>query len=347
PGTLALVVHRLAADTASGHILREDLTSAWQDLAAGRRPGPAPAGTSYRRWSRLLTEAAGEPARAGELALWRSVLSTDDPLLADRPLNPATDVHGTARELELLLPAETTGPLLERVPAAFNATAEDVLLTGLALAVARWRRERGLADGTAVLVGREGSGRERLTEGTDVSRTVGWFSGAHPVAVDPGELPDDAWAGGPALGPVLKAVKEQLRAVPDNGIGYGMLRHLNPATGRKLAGQAEPQVGFAYEDAPAPAISGIPADTPLRYALGLRAVAGEGPDGDRLLARWTWPDALFTERDVRELAELWFTALQALVTCAGRPEAGGLTPSDLSLLALSQDEIDEFESDLS
>ncbi|HEY0697151.1 MAG TPA: hypothetical protein VGD43_05005, partial [Micromonospora sp.] len=69
-------------------------------------------------------------------------------------------------------------------------------------------------------------------------------------------------------------------------------------------------------------------------------------DGPQLVAVWSWPGELFTEADVRELAELWFQALEALVAHAERPDAGGFTPSDLSLLTLSQDEIDEFESDL-
>jgi aspartate racemase len=347
PGELVVIAHELVADDTSWQILHEELTAACDALAAGRPIETAPAGTSYHRWSRLLTDAATDQARTRELPLWREILDTDDPLLADRPLNPAGDVLGTARRTSLTLPTETAAPLLTAVPEAFNATVEDVLLTGLALAVARWRRDRGLADGSAVLVGLEGHGRARLAEGIDVSRTVGWFACAYPAAIDPGELPhDEVWSGGPALGTALKTVKEQLRAIPDQGIGYGLLRHLNPETGRKLAGHAEPQVGFGYQRTPGSAVPGGPADTPLRHALALRAEPGRGPDGVRLHAHWTWPDGLFAEPDVRELAELWFEALRSLVVHAQLPEAGGLTPSDLSLLSLSQDEIDEFESGL-
>ncbi|MGF0171332.1 hypothetical protein ACQF36_12710 [Streptomyces sp. Marseille-Q5077] len=38
-----------------------------------------------------------------------------------------------------------------------------------------------------------------------------------------------------AAGRVLKRVKEQVRAVPDDGIGYGVLRYLDPAAGTELA----------------------------------------------------------------------------------------------------------------
>ena len=53
-------------------------------------------------------------------------------------------------------------------------------------------------------------------------------------------------AGGDALGRALKTIKEQLRALPDNGLGYGVLRYLNPQTGAQLAGFAGPQIGFNY-----------------------------------------------------------------------------------------------------
>ncbi|CAM5402326.1 hypothetical protein SVIOM74S_08984 [Streptomyces violarus] len=57
---------------------------------------------------------------------------------------------------------------------------------------------------------------------------------------------DDAFAGGPAAGAAVKAVKEQLRRIPDKGIGYGLLRHLNPATAAVLERHPLGQVGFNY-----------------------------------------------------------------------------------------------------
>ncbi|MGW0330970.1 amino acid adenylation domain-containing protein [Streptomyces sp. NPDC003011] len=366
PGRLLVLVHHLAVDGVSWRILREDLAAAWSAVTEGRTADLVPVRTSFRRWSARLAEQATGPARAAELPLWRSVLATPDPALSHRRLDPAVDVVSTARRLTLSLPPEVAGPLLGTVPAAFHTTVDEVLLTGLALAVARWRRARGRGEGSAVLVGLEGHGREEIVAGADLSRTVGWFTSLYPVAVDPGPAGADP-------GTALKRVKEQLRALPDKGMGYGLLRHLNPATGPELAGFPEPQIGFNYlgrftaNDAPGPGDaadaraedwapppeatetlgSGGHPQRPLAHALGLGAVAQERPDGVRLVAVWSWPEALFTEPEVRELADLWAGALTALAEFAARPEAGGLTPSDVSLLQLSQDEIDEFESDLS
>ncbi|MGJ3561517.1 condensation domain-containing protein [Streptomyces sp. INA 01156] len=114
-----------------------------------------------------------------------------------------------------------TSALLGEVCQVFHARANEVLLAGLALAVPRWRRARGL-DGDDVLLDVEGHGREDVLAGADVSRTVGWFTSLFPVRLHSGTDGVDA---------AVKRVKEQLRAVPDNGIGYGLLRHLDPGRG--------------------------------------------------------------------------------------------------------------------
>ena len=49
----------------------------------------------------------------------------------------------------------------------------------------------------------------------------------------PAELDlEQALKGGAALGQALKRIKEQLRALPEAGLGYGLLRYLNQETAR-------------------------------------------------------------------------------------------------------------------
>ncbi len=71
-----------------------------------------------------------------------------------------------------------------------------------------------------MLIQLEGHGREDLFEDTDLSRTVGWFSSLFPVRLTPHIAP----------GASLCGIKEQLRAVPNKGIGYGVLRHMADST---------------------------------------------------------------------------------------------------------------------
>ncbi|KAF3469839.1 hypothetical protein GL259_30300 [Streptomyces sp. Tu 3180] len=360
PGRLLITAHHLVVDGVSWRILLPDLAAAWQAAAGGGQPDLAPVGTSFRRWAQRLTEAAAE--REDEVELWLEMLSEEEVPLGGRPL-AETDTAAGARSLTLSLPADRTAPLLTDVPAAFHGGVDDVLLTGLALAVAQWRRRRGLGEDAAVLVDLEGHGREDVVGGADLSRTVGWFTTVYPVRLDPGQLDrDEVRAGGAALGRAVKRVKEQLRAVPDHGIGHGMLRHLNPATAPLLAAYPDPQIGFNYlgrigapgaggqDWAVAPesaALTGAAAgdpDTRLAHAIEINALVRDLPGGPELNVTWTWPDGLFPERDMRDLADHWFDALEALARHAAAPESGGHSPSDMPLVNLSQAQLDLLES---
>ncbi|HEX2316311.1 MAG TPA: condensation domain-containing protein, partial [Thermomonospora sp.] len=361
-GRLLLTLHHLVVDGVTWRILLPDLVTAWAAVSTGRTPVLDPVPTSFRRWAQRLVAEATDPGRVAELDTWSEILRTPDPLLGDRPLDPRTDTFGTSRQLTVELPADVTEPLLTTVPAAFHGRVNDVLLTGLALAVARRRR----TGDTAVLLHLEGHGREEIVPGVDLSRTAGWFTAIHPVRLDPGPVAwDDVVAGGQPAGTALKLVKEQLRDIPDNGVGYGLLRHLNPRTSAALAGRPAPQIAFnylgrvaAHEDGAAgdwspagPAESdalggGQNAALGMPHALEISAHTRDLPTGPRLSATWIWPGGLLAEADVRALAEDWFTALRGLVEHAATDGAGGFTPSDLSLVSLSQDEIDEFAAEL-
>ncbi|WP_413752530.1 amino acid adenylation domain-containing protein [Streptomyces sp. R-74717] len=364
-GRLLVIAHHLVVDGVSWRVLAPDLMSVWHDRTAGSAAELAPVGTSFRGWSHRLAEQALTPQVRDELPFWRAVGATADPLLGHRPLDPARDTVGTTRRVTAELPAEDTAPLLTTVPAVLRAAVDEVLLSGFALALGRWRADggsaaypQGPARHTAALVDLEGHGRDEADEEADLSRTVGWFTTLYPVAVDPGVV----WREGDAAaaGEGLRAVKEQLRAVPRKGLGHGQLRHLDPESAGELAGTATPQIGFNYlgrvrVDAGAERWGGAPEDVriasadpdmPCAHALEISAITHDTPSGPRLRATLTWPEGLFDERRVQALAGLWFAALGSLVQHAADPAAGGHTPSDLTLVDLTQDEIDELEAEL-
>src|SRR6516165_6575571 len=188
-------------------------------------------GISLRRWSQRLELRAPDAACVGELSFWSEQLSAPSLSLVDGSLDPARDTMGMAGRLTLTLPVALTQALLTRVPAAFHCGIQHVLLTGLALAIAQWCRRRGRGGGAGVVVDVEGHGREEVWSDIDLSRTVGWFTSLYPVRLDVGGVDvEEALGGGAALGRALKRIKEQLRAVPGNGLGYGLLRYLNART---------------------------------------------------------------------------------------------------------------------
>ncbi|MDX2541684.1 non-ribosomal peptide synthetase [Streptomyces sp. WI04-05B] len=338
PGRLLLTVHHLAVDGVSWGILRADLETVWRDEEL------PPTGTPFRQWARLLEREAD--TRTVELAVWQNLLDAPDTLLGARRPDPARDAVGAMCHHTRILPAEQATDLLTTVPAAFHAGPDDVLLAALAVAFARLRHR------PALLLDVERHGREELAEGVDLSRTVGWFTSVVPVRLDLTGLALDDSAE------IIRSVKEQLRAVPDHGIGHGLLRHLNPATGPLLATLPVPQVGFNYlgrtpaagasraEWSPAPeALPGPLAlgaahapSLPVTHGLEITAVAA----AEGLRATWSWVPGIWSADDVHALAELWCDALTALTHATAE---GGRTPSDLPLVSLSQAEIAELEAE--
>ncbi|MFC6022917.1 condensation domain-containing protein, partial [Plantactinospora solaniradicis] len=244
-GRLLLVINHLAVDGVSWRVVLPDLAAAYTALGAGRSVALEPVPTSFRHWASALTAQATASERAAELPEWTRMLEDPDPLLTMRPLDAVRDVAATVRRVSITVPADITSGLLTTVPAAFHAGIDDVLLAGLITAIAE-RREA--MDGTgALLVDVESHGRVPLDDATDLSRTVGWFTGIHPVRLDMGAVDvAEVRAGGPAAGRAVKRIKELLRAVPGDGLGYGLLRYLNPDTAAQLAALPSAQIGFNY-----------------------------------------------------------------------------------------------------
>jgi glycopeptidolipid biosynthesis protein len=348
---LALIIHHLAVDGVSWRILLEDLNIAWAQHHTGQEVAlPAP-GTSFARWSSLLDEHARSEAVVAQADAWRQLASTPAVLPA---VQPASDTHANAGRLSVDLDVETTRLLLGEVPAAFHAGVQDVLLIAFGLAWSEFLGTPGVPLGIDV----EGHGRhEELTPYIDLSRTVGWFTTKYPVSLSVEGLD---WArvvaGDPALGPVLKDAKEQLRALPD-GLTYGLLRYLNPDV--DLDG-TDPAIGFNYlgrmgasaaelsddlwrvsQESLALADATAAIGMPLAHTVELNAGTVDSEAGPHLHANWTWAPSALDEAQIDRLSQLWFDALAGI--CAHvRSGGGGLTPSDVAPARLSQQQIDEL-----
>ncbi|MEU3741534.1 amino acid adenylation domain-containing protein [Streptomyces sp. NPDC032198] len=345
-GRLAFVVHHLAVDAVSWRILVPDLKAACEAVTAGREPRLDPVGTSFRHWSRLLVQQAAEQTRVAELAQWKALLEPGEPSLAERELDAGRDTAATVRRRSWAVTAERAAILVGRAPAVFHCGVHEVLLSALVGAVALWRKEAA----PGVLVDVEGHGRVQAGE-VDLSRTVGWFTSVHPVRLDVGAVDVGAVAsGGPAAGALLKAVKEQARAIPGDGLGFGLLRHLNADTAPLLAALPRPQIGFNYlgrftADAAGTSIGGsLDPAMPATHTIEAGAVTVDTAAGPRLTLTLSWAAELLDEAATERLGRLWLDLLGGLAAHTADPTAGGHTSSDFPLLDLAQDEVDELES---
>ncbi|WP_432973708.1 amino acid adenylation domain-containing protein [Dactylosporangium sp. CA-233914] len=338
-GRLLMLAHHLVVDGVSWRILVPDLIAAGEQARAGTAPDLASVGTSFRGWALGLTAAD----REAERPFWEQVLAGPDPLLGARLLDPARDLVGTAEEIEVALPTAVTEAVLTRVPAAFRAGVEDILLTALGLAVVEHRAAGG-TPAPSVLVGLEGHGREEsAVPGADLSRTVGWFTTVYPARLDlDGIDPTDGAAA-------AARVKEQLRAVPDRGIGFGLLRpplHAAPQIRFNYLGRFDTAGhaggGDRWDTADEfGALGGAVDDgTPVSAALDINAIVEAGPDGPVLRASWAYASGVLSATEVQALADRWIAALTRL----GGITRGRLTPSDV-LAPVTQEQLDTWQRD--
>ncbi|MCY4124732.1 MAG: condensation domain-containing protein, partial [Pseudomonas sp.] len=227
---LLLVIHHLVVDGVSWRILFEDLQQAYQQCLTGQ-PLSLPAKTSaYKAWAERLQAHAQSETLRQQLGYWQAQLQGFAQTLPGEDAQGSQQV-GDAQTVQVELDAALTRQLLQQAPAAYRTQVNDLLLTALARVICHWTGEH------AALIELEGHGREALFDDVDLTRTVGWFTSLFPV-----RLP----VAGP-VGDTIKQVKEHLRAIPDKGIGFGVLRYLGDAATRQaLTGLSQPRITFNY-----------------------------------------------------------------------------------------------------
>ncbi|MFI6217672.1 amino acid adenylation domain-containing protein [Nocardia brasiliensis] len=350
PGRLLICAHHLVVDGVSWRILLPDLLTALAAVSNGQAPQLDPPGTSMRRWAHALVDAAYAPDRIAEVGLWQRICATPDPMLGARSFDPAIDLATQVETVQVTVDETVTEALVRTVPGLFHAGVDEILLAAFAAALARWRLRRG-QDAPVSLLRLEGHGREeQLAAGADLSRTVGWFTSLYPVRLDLGDIDvEAALTGTDETGAMIKSVKEQLRAVPDHGIGYGLLRYLNPDAAQLLPDAMPGQIAFNYlgrvDDRnaglfAAPATDPDP-DLAAAAAIEVNAIVA----GAQLHAGFAYPRTLLDAGAVTELAELWVAALGAIAAYARSGPAGGHTPSDFPLVRVSGADIARWERD--
>ncbi|MGA2596345.1 MAG: amino acid adenylation domain-containing protein, partial [Bryobacteraceae bacterium] len=230
-----LIAHHLVVDGVSWRVLLEDLErgySQWRQEQKIELPAKT---ASFQRWAAHLKQQAASPAVEAEWPYWEQQCTASD--THDRAI-PSRDREGAVASLErqpeqiatvsLHLNEEDTRALLQEVPPVYGTRINDVLLTAL---------NEALGTDGQLTVELEGHGREEIA-GLNITRTVGWFTVHYPIRLDTRHNED--------IADKLKSIKEQLRAVPGGGLGYGLLRYWGADPERRKSLQHSATVSFNY-----------------------------------------------------------------------------------------------------
>ena len=337
---LLIVIHHLAVDGVSWRILIEDFEQLLEGYAKGEEASAGSKTGSYRQWYQGLEEYSKSRSLLLQENYWKQAREVYEPLPVDKSFEGKARIKDNASKSLRLNQAETK-QLLQEVPRVYHTEINDILLAALAATLSGW------AGKDKVTIGLEGHGRENLPGSVDVSRTVGWFTSLYPVVLD-GSKKKTGEAN------LIKSVKEDLRRVPDKGIGYGVLKYIKGS--ENLAGKDPWDIVFNYLGqvdnvvreskwfANAAESSGEVTSPEYQVmeniSVNSLVVSGE------LIMNWTYCTKQYTQQTIDMLANSFIKTLQEIISHCMEQERVGkavFTPSDFGLSNdVSYQELDEF-----
>ena len=338
-GRLFLLAHHIVVDGVSWRILLADIERAWRQFEAGEPIELRAKTSSYQQWGDALAEYAASPALQQEKAYWLSQYEhAAEPLPVDMVPDEAPTGDSARRE-RIRLNADETQALLQRCAHAYRTSINELLLSGVYLGLRKW------AHANVFRFTLEGHGREPLFDHLDTTQTVGWFTTAYPLTLH---------AGGADVATVIKSVKEQYRAIPHNGIGFGVLREI--AKDADLIARdsvARPQIVFNYlgqfdqsvnSDT---AFQGAPESTGVSHSERQhrthQLVLNGKVAGGELVFGLDYSDLQYRPATMVALRESIEAGLRAVIDHCLSVERGAFTPSDFPLARVSQQRLDEWQ----
>ncbi|NBD17974.1 MAG: amino acid adenylation domain-containing protein [Cyanobacteria bacterium] len=334
---LLVIIHHLVVDGLSWRILLEDLQTACEQQLRGETIALPPKTASFKHWSEKLQDWVNRLSQQQEAEIWQQRLQ--DPRFRLPLDNPdGNNIAASTREITMTLTPEETQALLQEVPRIYHTEINDALLTALLHAIASWSGQ------SSIVVDLERHGRELPFAEMDISRTVGWFTALFPVCLTLHSAGD--------IGESLKAVKEQLRQIPNQGVSYGALRYLSKDAeiAQCLEDLSHSQILFNY--------LGQFDQNLAQLSLFELALENSGPPrhpqsqrshlleinsfvkGERLHVNWSYSTALHQASTIEGVAQRFKTSLRQLIEATQLVETSHYTPSDFPLINFKQKTLD-------
>ncbi|MBK8551804.1 MAG: amino acid adenylation domain-containing protein [Ignavibacteria bacterium] len=335
---LLIVIHHLAVDGVSWRILLEDLELLLSEIQKEGKAELGAKSSSYRQWYEALEQYGKSKRLLSQVKYWEEAAVSYEPLRADKKYTGVLRGKDIETQTLRLDPVQTQF-LLQQVPRVYHTEINDMLLCALALTLCEWGNTE------KVLIGMEGHGRENISDDTDTSRTVGWFTSVYPVLLE--------IKSGSNLSDKIKSTKEQLRRVPDKGLGYGVLKYINK--NEKLKGKDCWDIVFNYlgqldnvvssgKWLSAAGESGGPNSGDMRTVSNQLSVNGFVQGGE-LRLNWSYSSLHYEKETISNLIKKYQSALESLISHCTEQQKTGIvyTPSDYGLGSeINYSELDKF-----
>ena len=328
---LMVCIHHLVVDGVSWRILMEDIGIGCKQYLAGSEIKFSEKTASYKAWGSALKEYSKSNFLKREIKYWRQVAET----IKEGMIKKSDTGEEGLGYISVVLEKEETDKLLYQSSKAFGTEINDLLLSGLGLAVFNLTGQKKLS------VNLEGHGREAIHKKIDIDRTVGWFTSVYPVIIGLSSNVKD----------MIISTKEMLRKVPNKGLEYGVLKYLS----EEAFNQEDAQVTFNYLgsiDAETDAHASIFGVSP--YSQGIEVAVGNLRKdimtlnciiaGGKLNIGIGYRRDQFRDEDANCLGELYKESLIKVINTCLKQDKALKTPSDFGLSddRVSQALLDEW-----
>ncbi|MED1799206.1 tyrocidine non-ribosomal peptide synthetase TycA [Brevibacillus porteri] len=343
---LFLAIHHLVVDGISWRILFEDLATAYSQVLAGKEIVLPEKTDSFKNWAVWLNEYANSDELVREIPYWENLESEARHASLPKDYETKGCKQKSIRNIQIGLLAEETEQLLKQANSAYQTEINDLLLAALGLAVAEWSKL------DQIVINLEGHGREDVIEHANVTRTIGWFTSQYPVLLDLSQMNH--------LPEHIKCTKENLRKIPNKGIGYEILKYMTePEKRRSLSYSLYPEVTFNYlgqfdsglnnelftrspyssgNSLGADGKNNLSPDSEIYTALNITGRM----EGGELLITFTYSEEQFREESIHQLSENYRKHLRAIITHCSQKKEVERTPSDFSMKGLQMEEMDDI-----
>ena len=340
PGRLFLVIHHMVVDGVSWRILLPDIERAFHQHQAGQKITPLPKTSSLKEWGAALAEYSAMDDLHAEKSYWLNQYRKVIPALPQDREVENFGLVSSMRAVGIDLNTEETKALLQQSSKAYRTSINELLLAGLYLGMRQWTGEQGLR------IRLEGHGRENLFKNLDVSQTVGYFTSLFPLTL---------WCEGMGIDAVIKSVKEQYRAIPHKGLGYGVLRYLACDEDLIAAESQNPvTVEFNYlgqfdqilnrETAFQPAREGRGRNVSSeRFRWSQLGISGKVFDGCLNLAL-DYSEDQYNRETMEALAGFIASGIRTVISHCTTPGVGAYTPSDFPLAHVDGSQLDQWQA---